>query len=124
MKRRFSLFTYPVMDMKAAEAELNRPGGQGGGGWRRSGWASWRCLCPPTCRCATCLDWCDNVKDTERMDYKELLSQAGWEHRMELPYWNLYEAPAGTAPIQTDGELEYQRFRDKVMRRDGQGGSR
>ena len=24
MKRRFSLFTYPMMDMKAAEAELNR----------------------------------------------------------------------------------------------------
>ena len=24
MKRRFSLFTYPMMDMRAAEAELNR----------------------------------------------------------------------------------------------------
>ena len=31
MKRRFSLFTYPVMDMKAAEAMLNRRAEQG---WR------------------------------------------------------------------------------------------
>ena len=31
MKRRFSLFTYPVMDMKAAEAELNR---RAAAGWR------------------------------------------------------------------------------------------
>ena len=116
MKRRFSLFTYPVMDMKAAEAELNRRAAKG---WRLE--KIWMGLLavfvPAHVPVRYCLDWCDNVKDTERMDYKELLSQAGWEHRMELPYWNLYEAPAGTAPIQTDGELEYQRFRDKVMRR-------
>ena len=31
MKRRFSLFTYLVMDMKAAEAELNRRAAKG---WR------------------------------------------------------------------------------------------
>ena len=30
MKRRFSLFTYPVMDMKAAEAALNRRTANGG----------------------------------------------------------------------------------------------
>ena len=34
MKRRFSLFTYPVMDMKAAEAELNRRAAAG-----------WLCSC-------------------------------------------------------------------------------
>ena len=116
MKRRFSLFTYPVMDMKAAEAALNRRAAKG---WRLE--KIWMGLLavfvPAHVPVRYCLDWCDNVKDTERMDYKELLAQAGWEHRMELPYWNLYEAPAGTAPIQTDGELEYQRFRDKVMRR-------
>ena len=116
MKRRFVLFTYPVMDMKAAEAELNRRAAKG---WRLE--KIWMGLLavfvPAHVPVRYCLDWCDNVKDTERMDYKELLAQAGWEHRMELPYWNLYEAPAGTAPIQTDGELEYQRFRDKVMRR-------
>ena len=39
MKRRFSLFTYPMMDMKAAEAELNRRAAAGvvqettGGRW-------------------------------------------------------------------------------------------
>lgn len=31
MKRRFSLFTYPMMDMKAAEAELNR---RAAAGWQ------------------------------------------------------------------------------------------
>ena len=120
MKRRFSLFTYPVMDMKAAEAALNRRAAKG---WRLEKiWMGILAVFVPAHVPVTyCLDWCDNVKDTERMDYKELLSQAGWEHRMELPYWNLYEAPAGTAPIQTDGELEYQRFRDKVMRRMAKG---
>ena len=31
MKRRFSLFTYPMMDMKAAETELNR---RAAAGWQ------------------------------------------------------------------------------------------
>lgn len=31
MKRRFSLFTYPMMDMKAAKAELNR---RAAAGWQ------------------------------------------------------------------------------------------
>ena len=31
MKRRLSLFTYPMMDMKAAEAELNR---RAAAGWQ------------------------------------------------------------------------------------------
>lgn len=120
MRRRFCLFTYPVMDMKAAEAELNR---QAEAGWRLE--KIWlgivAVFVPAHVPVCYCLDWCDNVKGTERMDYQELLSQAGWEHRMELPYWNLYEAPAGTPPIQTDGELEYQRFRSKVLRRMAKG---
>ena len=116
MKRRFVLFTYPVMDMKAAEAALNRRAARG---WRLEKlWLGFLAVFVPAHVPVTyCLDWCDNIKDRERMDYKELLAQAGWEHRMELPYWNVYEAPAGTAPIQTDGEIEYQRFRGKVMRR-------
>ena len=36
MKRRFSLFTYPMMDMKAAEAELNRRAAAGHPGRRGS----------------------------------------------------------------------------------------
>lgn len=42
MKRRFSLFTYPMMDMKAAEAELNRRAAAG-----------WPFLYRPMYRCAT-----------------------------------------------------------------------
>ena len=42
MKRRFSLFTYPMMDMKAAEAELNRRAAAG-----------WPFLSRPMYRCAT-----------------------------------------------------------------------
>ncbi len=34
---------------------------------------------------------------------------------------NIYEAPAGTTPIQTDSGLEYRRFRDRALRRMGVG---
>ena len=116
MKRRFSLFTYLVMDMKAAEAELNR---RAEAGWRleRLWLGSVAVFVPAHVPVRYCLDWCDNVKDGERSDYQELLAQAGWKPRMELRYWNLYEAPVGTAPIQTDGALEYRRFREKVLGR-------
>ena len=40
MKRRFSLFTYPMMDMKAAEAELNRRAAAGN--WGPLGNRLWR----------------------------------------------------------------------------------
>ena len=116
MKRRFSLFTYPVMDMKAAEAALNR---KAAAGWRlekvRLGVLAE--FVPAHVPVRYCLDWCDNVKDMERSDYLELLAQAGWEKKLELRYWNLYEAPAEATPIQTDGEVEYQRFRAKVLGR-------
>ena len=58
MKRRFSLFTYPVMDMKAAEAALNRRAAKG---WRLE--KIWMGLLAvfvpvhvPVCYC---LDWCE-----------------------------------------------------------------
>ena len=41
MKRRFSLFTYPMMDMKAAEAELNRRAAAGDN-WGPVGNRLWR----------------------------------------------------------------------------------
>ena len=115
MKRQFSLFTYPVMDMKAAEAELNR---RAAAGWKLEKlWfgtvASFAPAEEPVCYC---LDWCDPGRMDGRA-YRTLLSDAGWRLHSQTKYWNVYEAPAGTAPIQTDGELEYQRFRDKVMRR-------
>ena len=115
MKRRFSLFTYPVMDMKAAEAALNRRAARG---WRlEKVWlgmlASFVPAAEPVCYC---LDWYDPGRE-DGADYRTLLADAGWGFRGQVRYWNLYEAPAGTAPIQTDGALEYQRFRKKVLRR-------
>ena len=116
MKRTVSLFTYPVMDMKAAEAALNR---KAAAGWRleRLRLGVLAEFVPAHVPVRYCLDWCDNVKDMERSDYLELLAQAGWEQKLELRYWNLYEAPAEVTPIQTDGEVEYQRFRAKVLGR-------
>lgn len=115
MKRRFSLFTYPVMDMKAAQAALNR---RAAAGWRLERlWlgilASFVPAEEPVCYC---LDWYDPNKE-DGLDYRTLLADAGWHPVGQLSYWNLYEAPAGTAPIQTDGELEYRRFRKKALRR-------
>ena len=115
MKRKWTLFTYPTMDIKAAEAMLNRRAEQG---WRME--KIWRGLLAsfvpaeePVCYC---LDWYDPSRE-DGLDYRTLLADAGWRRVGQLSYWNIYEAPAGTAPIQTDGELEYRRFRKKALRR-------
>lgn len=118
MKRQFSLFTYPVMDMKAAEAELNR---RAAVGWRLEKiWlglaASFVLAEEPVCYC---LDWCDPILAVDAPDYRTLLAEAGWTRRALVGSWTVYEAPAGTTPIQTDSALEYQRFRKKVLRRMG-----
>ena len=115
MKRQFSLFTYPVMDMKAAEAELNR---RAAAGWRLEKlWlgtvASFVPAEEPVCYC---LDWLDPLK-ADQPGYASLLAEAGWTRRALAGYQVIYEAPAGSTPIQTDSELEYQRFRKKVLRR-------
>ena len=120
MKRRFSLFTYPVMDMKAAEAELNR---RAAAGWKLEKlWfgtvASFAPAEEPVCYC---LDWCDPGRMDGRA-YRTLLADAGWRFHSQTKYWNVYEAPAGTTPIQTDGELEYRRFREKALHRIKHGG--
>ena len=49
MKRRFSLFTYPMMDMKAAEVELNRRAAAG---------------CRPTV--CYCIDWVPGGDNCQR----------------------------------------------------------
>lgn len=64
------------------------------------------------------LDWSDPEKE-ENEDYLRLCADAGWELALQQRYWNIYASRPGTAPspIQTDPELEYQRFRKKVLRR-------
>ncbi|OUN23698.1 hypothetical protein B5G34_01000 [Flavonifractor sp. An82] len=115
MKTRWKLFTYPLMDIKAAEAMLNR---QAAEGWRLEkvhlgALASFVPAETPVCYC---IDWYDPNRE-DGLDYRRLLTDAGWHPVGQLSYWNLYEAPAGTLPIQTGGELEYQRFRKKALRR-------
>ena len=116
MKRRFSLFTYPVMDMKAAEAELNR---RAAAGWRleRIWLDGLACFVPAEEPVCYCLDWIDPILAADAPDYRALLAEAGWTRRALVGSWAVYEAPAGATPIQTDSALEYQRFRKKVLRR-------
>lgn len=68
------------------------------------------------------LDWSDPLFQ-EDPDYLQLCADAGWEPVQEVEYLNLYASRPGTSPspIQTDPELEYQRFRKKVLRRMGIG---
>lgn len=115
MKRKWMLFTYPVMDIKAAEAMLNHQAEQG---WRLEKlWLGLLASFVPAEEPVTyCIDWYDPSRE-DGLDYRTLLADAGWRRVGQLSYWNIYEAPAGTAPIQTDGELEYRRFRKKSLRR-------
>lgn len=47
--------------------------------------------------------------------------RGGGRLRQRVTCQNIYEAPAGTTPIQTDSGLEYRRFRDRALRRMGVG---
>ena len=113
-KASWSLFTYPVMDIKAAEALLNRRAAEG--------WALDRvCLgafarfVPADTRWAWCVDW-SRPGYSERPDYLALCADAGWALVQKVGAFNLYKAPAGTPPIQTDGGEEARRFRQEVLR--------
>lgn len=119
MKRRFSLFTYPMMDMKAAKAELNR---RAAAGWQMEKvWMGVLAVFVPAhVPVCYCIDWSDPGRD-DGPDYRALLADAGWRLRQRVTCQNIYEAPAGTTPIQTDSGLEYRRFRDRVLRRMGVG---
>lgn len=64
------------------------------------------------------IDWTDPQKGEEE-DYLQLCADAGWELWESLGYWNLFVSKPGArpVPIQTDPELEYERYRKKVLRR-------
>lgn len=116
MKGKWTLFAYPVMDIKSAQAMLNRRAGEG---WRLEAIHLGGLLArfaPTEERLSYCLDWYDPERE-DGPDYTRLLADAGWYQAAQTGYWNIYEAPAGTPPIQTDGELEYRRFRNKSLRR-------
>ena len=116
MKRTFSLFTYPVMDIKAAEVALNR---RAAAGWRleRLWLGLLASFVPAEGPVRYCIDWIDPVLRPDRPSYAALLAEAGWRRRALAGSWAIYEGPADALPIQTDSALEYQRFRQKVLRR-------
>ena len=119
MKRRLSLFTYRMMDMKAAEAELNR---RAAAGWQMEKvWMGVLAVFVPAhVPVCYCIDWSDPGRD-DGPGYRALLADAGWRLRQRVTCQNIYEAPAGMTPIQTGSGLEYRRFRDRALRRMGVG---
>ena len=75
MKTRWKLFTYPLMDIKAAEAMLNAQAAQG---WRLEkvhlgALASFVPAESPVCYC---IDWYDPNRE-DGLDYRRLLTDAG-----------------------------------------------
>ena len=113
-KASWSLFTYPVMDIKAAEALLNRRAAEG---WTldRVYLGTFARFVPADTRWAWCVDW-SRPGYSERPDYLALCADAGWVLVQKVGAFNLYKAPVGTPPIQTDGEEEAHRFRREVLR--------
>ena len=61
------------------------------------------------------MDW-SRPGYSERPDYLALCADAGWVLVQKVGAFNLYKAPAGTPPIQTDGVEEARRFRQEVLR--------
>lgn len=110
----WSLFTYPVMDIKAAEALLNRRSAEG---WTldRVYLGTFARFVPSDTRSAWCVDW-SRPGYSERPDYLALCADAGWTLVQKVGAFNLYKAPIGTPPIQTDGKEESRRFRQEVLR--------
>lgn len=84
MKRKWALFTYPVMDIKATEAMLNRRGGEG---WRleRVWFHLLASFVPAEEPVAYSLDWYDPGREDSR-DYRTLLADAGWRKVTQAGY--------------------------------------
>ena len=116
---RWRLFSYLVIDHKAAQADLNAMAEQG---WELEKLFSELPLAKFRRTERTDLryfvDWADTAKPEESA-YLQLCKDAGWELVHTQGYRNVYASTPGCAPlpIQTDPELEYQRFRKKVVRR-------
>lgn len=114
---KWMLFTYPVMDLKAAEAALNRAEEEG---WTldRVVWGCFARLVPAQAPEVWAVDWSDGTH-LEREDYLALCADAGWTFVQKVRSFQLYKAPAGTTPIQTDSAVELSRFREEELRRLG-----
>ena len=114
---RWRYFSYLSVNYKAAQDTLNA--------WAREGWELVEVM-GPFARLRRVerpdtpiyyLDWSNS--SAEEKDYAQLLSDAGWEWVDRMgSYLNIYVSKPGASPlpIQTDPELEYQRFRKKALR--------
>ena len=115
MNGKWKLWTYPVMDLKAAQAELERMDRLG---WRLDqvhlGFLAR--FVPAEEHSSWWVDWSDRAR-WEKEDYVQLCSDAGWTLVQQTGYMSIYRANPGTIPIQTDGAEEYRRFRREVYRR-------
>lgn len=115
MNGKWKLWTYPVMDIKAAQAELER--------MDRMGWHLNKVylgflarFVPAEAHSSWWVDWSDQTR-WEKEDYVQLCADAGWTLVQQTGYMSIYRANPGTLPIQTDGAEEYRRFRREVYRR-------
>lgn len=116
-QKKQELCAFLMFDYKAIQELLNRRAGEG--------WAFAGMRLGLLARYARCepgeyhyfLDWCDPIRGDE--GYLELCADAGWELIWEQGYLRFFRSRPGEdpAPIQTDGALEYQRFRKKALRR-------
>lgn len=118
MNAKLGFFPYEAMDYKAAQSWLDRQGTRG--------WALKHVYlgCIALLRRAehpthfVDLDIRGIDEDTDA-DYLQLCADADWELVQNLRGMLLFRAAAGTspAPIQTDGELEWERFWEKYRPR-------
>lgn len=118
-KIRYKLFSYLFIDHLAAQEELNTMARRG---WELEGFLGPFARFRPTERTDLVyfLDWYDPREENDE-DYLQLCEDAGWELKEQWKYCSIYGSKPGAspAPIQTDPALEYQRFREKVLRRKG-----
>lgn len=113
-------FSYLVVDRAAAQARLNELAAQG---WelvklRSPGLAKFRRT--ERTDLTYFLDFRDpNAPREEEDPYIQLCADAGWTRVEQLDYWDIYASQPGLrpAPIQTDPQLDYERYRKKVARR-------
>ena len=110
----WSLFTFPVMDIKAAQELLDRRAEEG---WTldRVYLGSFARFVPAESREIWAVDWVRYDKG-ERQDYLALCQEAGWTFVQRVGSFHLYRAAPGAVPIQTDPDEELRRFRSEVLR--------
>ncbi len=110
-EEKWVLFPFLTMDYKAAEGWLNDQAAQG---WQYTGdttlWDYLLCLRRAE---RTDLRYCVDISGGKKdQDYRDFLAQAGWNWEGSIRGMDIFSSLPGAAPvpIQTDADLERQRF--------------